>query len=135
MRAALSLLGIIAVLIGLMTGPFFHIHSESDGFHGHSNAAELHSHIVDTVADHHSENSHTENSQELEISGDRDRHHGAGVSVLTANARKVHAFIAESESTKKIDEPSTRAGSGAEIAVRAHDPPATRNSNPRSPPA
>jgi hypothetical protein len=129
MRAASSLLGIIAVLIGLMTGPFFHIHSESDGSHGQNDAAELHSHIFDTPADHHSANSH-----ELEISGDHDRHHGAGVSVLSANARKIQIFVAEFESTMKIDEPSSIAGFGTEIPVRAHDPPAIRNSNPRSPP-
>jgi hypothetical protein len=130
MRAASALVGIIAVLIGLMTGPFFHIHSEGDVIHGHGDIAELHSHLIDTSLDHHSTN-----SQELEISGDHDRHHGAGVSVLAANARKAQVLIAELESTNRIDEPSSIPGYSTEIPVRVHDPPAIRNSNPRSPPA
>jgi hypothetical protein len=129
-RAASSLLGIIAILIGLMTGPFFHIHSEGDNSHGHNDAAELHSHFIDVLSDHHSED-----SQELEISADHSRHHSIGVSVLAASARRVQVFVAELQTSKKIAEPSGLPGYGTKIPVRVHDPPALGKSNPRSPPA
>jgi hypothetical protein len=68
MRVASSLLGIIAVLIGLMTGPFFHIHSEGGESHGHGDVAELHTHFSEAFPDGHSSD-----SLELEIRGDHDR--------------------------------------------------------------
>jgi hypothetical protein len=127
MRRVTGLFGIIAVLFGLWSGPFFHIHTEEDSSHGHDHAAFLHAHFFEPVSEDH--------SLQSEIEDGRDRHHGTSVTVLAANNRKSLVFIAEIESSARIVEPPISIGHGMDMPVHAHDPPARRNSNPRSPPA
>jgi len=126
MRPATGLFGIIAVLTGLWTGPFFHIH-EVDDVHAHDGLATLHSHF--------SEMSPDPDGSETRIENGHHPHKGIAVTVIAGSGRKTQTIIAELQSTHVILEPSILTGFGVEVPVRAHDPPTRRNSGPRSPPA
>jgi hypothetical protein len=126
MRLATGLLGIIAVLMGLWTGPFFHIH-EVDDPHTHDHVATLHSHFGDELPDH--------DVSETRIENGSHHHHGVAVTVIAGSGRKAQSMVAELQSSNVIFEPSILTGFGVEVPVRAHDPPARRNSNPRAPPS
>ncbi len=126
MRPATGLFGIIAVLMGLWTGPFFHIH-EVDDPHTHDHLATLHSHFTEDLPEH--------DDSETRIENGSHHHHGIDVTVIAGGGRKVQAIVAELQSSTVILEPSILTGFGVEVPVRAHDPPARRNSSPRSPPA
>ena len=126
MRPVTGLLGIIAVLMGLWTGPFFHIHMEG-GSHPEDHLATIHSHFEEWEPDH--------DSSVPMIEQDAHHHHGVGVTVIAASGRKTQAMVAEVQSSKVIFEPAILTGHEIVVTVRAHDPPARRNSNPRSPPA
>jgi hypothetical protein len=125
MRPATGLLGIIAILMGLWTSPFFHIHEVDDpGVHDH--LAMLHSHFYENLPEHDSSGPTIENGLHHD--------HGIAVTVISGSGRKTQAVIAETEAANVIFEPSILAGFGVDEPVRAHDPPARRNSSPRSPP-
>jgi hypothetical protein len=125
MRRATGLFGIIAVLIGLWTGPFFHIHDLDDP-DTHDHLPTLHSHFFETL-------------QTPDFSGTRIENgsahvHGIDITVIVGSGRKVQPIVAEIQSANLIFAPSVLTGFGAHVSVRAHDPPARRNSSPRSPP-
>jgi hypothetical protein len=125
MRAAKGLLGIIAVLMGLWTGPFFHIH-EVDDPNTHDHLATLHS--------HYSEESPDQDFSGTRIENGLHHDHGISVTVIAGSGRKVQTVVAELQTSNVIFEPSILTGFGVDVPVRAHDPPARRNSSPRSPP-
>ena len=126
MRPVTGLLGIIAILMGLWTGPFFHIHMEG-GSHSDDHLSTIHSHLEGWEPDHA--------SSKPTIEQDPHDHHGVGVTVLAASGRKAQVMVAEVQSSKVIFEPAILIGHEIVVTVRAHDPPARRSSNPRSPPA
>jgi hypothetical protein len=125
MRPATGLFGIIAVLMGLWTSPFFHIHETEDS-DTHEHLATVHSHFPGALP-------------EPDFSGTRiesglHRDHGIAVTVIVSSGRKAQSVVAELQSSNLIIEPSVLAGFGVDEPVRAHDPPSRRNSSPRSPP-
>ena len=125
MRAATGLFGIIAVLLGLWTGPFFHIH-EVDDPDTHDHLATLHSHFYEALPDQDFSGTRIENG----LHHDR----GIAVSVIAGSGRKTQIVVAELQSSNVVFEPSALAGFDVDEPVRAHDPPSRRNSSPRSPP-
>lgn len=130
MRAAKVFVSIVSVLFGLLIGPFFHVHVENDDSHDHDHAAHLatlHAHFVEEVSEHE--------SQGPEIEDAHAHHHGTEVTVTAAGARRIQTIAVEIQATKWIVAVPVLPGHGIEVPVRAHDPPARRNSNPRSPPA
>src|SRR4051812_967312 len=103
MRPATGLLGIISVLMGLWTSPFFHIHEAMDpGTHNHLTT--LHSHLSETLPDSDFSGTRIENG--------RHWGHGTAVTVIAGSGRKVQAVIAEAQSANVIVDPSTFAGFG-----------------------
>ena len=126
MRPVTGLFGIISVLMGLWTSPFFHIH-EVDEFHTYDELAMLHSHFPEVLPD--SDFSRTR------IEDGRHAHRGITVTVIAGSGRKAPAMVAELQSTHVILAPALLTGFGVEAPVRVHDPPSRRNSSPRSPPA
>jgi|GEM_PF-3461383 hypothetical protein len=125
MRPATGLIGIIAFLLGLWTGPFFHIHEVVDP-DTHNHLVTLHSHLA-------------EDSLEPDFSGTRIengfRHdHGTAVTVLAGSGRRTQTVVAVVHSSRVIFDPSILTGFGVDAPVRAHDPPARLSSSPRSPP-
>ena len=124
MRRATGLFGIIAVLMGLWTGPFFHIHDIDPDTHDH--LATLHSHFFETLQDTDFPGTRIENGSA--------HAHGVDVTFIVANERKVQPMVAEIQSANLIFAPAVRTGYGVHVSVRAHDPPARWNSTPRSPP-
>jgi len=125
MRAATGVIGIIAVLLGLWTGPFFHIH-EADDPDTHDHLAILHSHFYETFPEQDFSGTRIENG----LHHDR----GIAVSVVAGSGRKTQIVVTELQSSNSIFDPSVLAGFGVDEPVRAHDPPSRRNSSPRSPP-
>ena len=125
MRRAIGLFRIIAVVTGLWTGPFFHIH-EVDDPDTHDHLATLHSHFFETLL--------APDYSETRIEDGSHHAHGVDVTVIVGSGRKVQPFVAEVQSANLIFEPSVLIGFGSDVSVRAHDPPARRNSIPRSPP-
>jgi hypothetical protein len=125
MRPATGLIGIISVLMGLWTGPFFHIH-EVDDSDTHDHLATLHSHL--------SEEWPEQNFSGTRIENGRHRDHGIAVTVIAGRGRKVQTVVVELQSSNMVFEPSILTGFGVDVPVRAHDPPTRRSSSPRSPP-
>ncbi|HET9131508.1 MAG TPA: hypothetical protein VFO86_11195 [Terriglobia bacterium] len=125
MRRAIGLFGIIAVVMGLWTGPFFHIH-EVDDPDTHDHLATLHSHFFETFQ--------ARDSSETRIEDAVPHAHGVDVTVIVGSGRKVQPIVAEIQTANIVFETSTLSGFGADVSVRAHDPPDRRNSSPRSPP-
>jgi hypothetical protein len=125
MRLASGLIGIIAVLMGLWTGPFFHIHEVHDSG-AHDGLATLHSHFSETSSD--------EDSSETRIENGFHHHRGIAVTVIAGSGRRGQTLVAVLQISTLIFEPSILSGFGVDVPVRAHDPPLRRNSRPRSPP-
>ena len=125
MRPATGLIGIIAILLGLWTGPFFHIH-EVDDPDTNDPLATLHSHFYEMLPDQDLSGTRIENGLHHD--------HGIAVSVIAGSARKTQIVVADLQSSNVIFEPSVLAGFGVDEPVRAHDPPSRPNSSPRSPP-
>ena len=125
MRRAIGLFGIIAVVMGLWTGPFFHIH-DGDDPDTHDHLATLHSHFFETLQ--------TTDYSETRIEDGSHHSHAVDVTVIVGSGRKAQPIVAEVQSANVIFEPSVLIGFGAEVSLRAHAPPARRNSSPRSPP-
>jgi hypothetical protein len=125
MRPATGLIGIIAVLLGLWTGPFFHIH-EVDDPDTHNHLATLHSHPAENLPDQDFSGTRIENGLH--------RDHGIAVTVIAGSGRRTQTVVAVVHSSNVIFEPSILTGFGVVAPVRAHDPPARLNSSPRSPP-
>jgi len=122
MRPATGLFGIIAVLMGLWTGPFFHIH-EVDAHE----AAVLHSHYSEELPE--------SNFSGTRIEDGHHSHRGIAVTVVAGSGRKAQAMVVELQSSHVNLEPSLLTGFAVVAPVRVHDPPSRRNSSPRSPPA
>src|SRR3954464_300508 len=101
MRAATGLLGIIAVLMGLWTSPFFHIHETIDP-DTHNHLAILHSHFSEMLPAFDFSGTRIENG--------RHRDHGTAVTVIAGSGRKAQAVIAEGQSANVIVDPSIVAG-------------------------
>jgi hypothetical protein len=125
MRPATGLIGIIAVLLGLWTAPFFHIH-EVDDPDTHNHLATLHSHPAENLPDQDFSGTRIENGLH--------RDHGIAVTVIAGSGRRTQTVVAVVHSSNVIFEPSILTGFGVATPVRAHDPPARLNSSPRSPP-
>ena len=130
MRAAKAFLGIVSVLFGLLVGPFFHIHVEEDDSHDQDHLATLHAHFFEEISGQSSQGP----ERGSEIEDEHAHHHGTEVTVTAASGRKVQTIIVGIQISKLIIEPLILPGHGIEVPVRAHDPPARRNTNPRSPP-
>jgi hypothetical protein len=125
MRPATGLIGIIAVLLGLWTAPFFHIH-EVDDPDTHNHLATLHSHPAENLPDQDFSGTRIENGLHHD--------HGIAVTVIAGSGRRTQTVVAVVHSSNVIFEPSILTGFGVVAPVRAHDPPARLNSSPRSPP-
>jgi hypothetical protein len=125
MRRATGLFGIIAVTLGLWTGPFFHIHEAGDP-DAHDHLATLHSHFFETQP--------WSDYSETRFENGSEHAHGVDVTVIVGSGRKVASMVADTQSANVIFDPSVLNGFVADVSVRAHDPPARWNSSPRSPP-
>jgi hypothetical protein len=125
MRVATGLIGVIAVLMGLWTSPFLHIHETIDR-DTRNYLATLHSHFSETLP--------ASDFSGTRIEDGRHWGHRTAITVVAGSGRKLQAVIAEAQSANVIIDPAMIAGSAVDEPVRAHDPPARRNSSPRSPP-
>ena len=125
MRSATGLIGIIAVLLGLWTGPFFHIHEVVDP-DTHNHLVTLHSHLAEDLPE--------PDFSGIRIENGLHHDHGFAVTVIAGSGRRTQTVVAVVHSSNVIFEPTILTGFGVEAPVRAHDPPARLNSSPRSPP-
>jgi hypothetical protein len=128
MRRFSAFLGVIAMLCALLTAPLFHVHDQDD--HGHATSF-VHAHFVEhSEGEHH--HSQTHDAPDYESS---DSRHGRAIDVFTLSL-PLPGFdlIVDRETRLPLPVQFVRAGVVMLATPRAHGPPATRRSAPRSPP-
>ena len=128
MRGCAAIFGVAAILMGLLFSPFIHIHLESDDSHGHNEAAVVHAHFLESEQGSHL-------SSGLEIDDEHHHHHGSAVTVLAASSRKIEPLFAVAQGANVFMVSSNLSGYAVELTLRAHDPPPSKISRPRSPPS
>lgn len=127
MRRFNAFLGVLAMLCALLTAPLFHIHDRED--HGHATSF-VHAHFGEhTEVEHHHQ---AHDAPDFESS---DPHRGRAIDVYTLSL-PLPGFdlIVERETRLSVPVQFARAGVVMQAVPRAHGPPSTRRSAPRSPP-
>jgi hypothetical protein len=120
-----AFLGVVAMLVALLTAPLFHSHDHDD--HG-SDGSLIHAHVPDS----HEGESHS--GDEIDSSG--DHHQARWIDFFTLQIPP-DAFALAVDFTQDRTAPILEQSEGVILPSepRAHSPPATRFSVPRSPPA
>jgi hypothetical protein len=128
MRGCAAVFGITAILMGLMIGPFVHVHLEGDDSHGSDHEAIVHAHFLEVESGWH-------HSDGFELGDEHHHHHGSVVTAMAASSRRIDPLFVFVQVAIVFLESSDLPGHTMELTVRVHDPPSFRNSNPRSPPS
>jgi hypothetical protein len=130
MRRVLALCCFVAFVSAFVLAPFQHVHRDGDS---HDHAPLVHSHLYAHHHDH-ADHPHVDKPGEREIeSADEDEASSLDTFTLVPTAH-FSPFV-PSRAPAIIQPPAESRASFELVEERGHDPPASRNSSPRAPPA
>lgn len=128
MRQFVSCVSILLLFAGFIYAPFFHVHINNDA-EDESDAGQLHAHLPDMpeTADHRLAGHAFE--------GPHHAHEAKQVDVFAASHSGISLQFIQVQAAPVFFRTAVLHGFIAVQTVRTHDPPLTRSSAPRSPPA
>jgi hypothetical protein len=125
---------IVSLLVGLIHGPFLHVHLAGDDSHGLTPNGQMHSHFTQDVDLIHSKTASDSDAFEIEVPHKRHRGTSVDAFVMTQICQVVLIFT----QIREIPDLAYTAVSNGFVFVqetRSHDPPDIKTTAPRAPPA